>query len=50
MINSFSLLFSLVAVCFVVIRAAVLDKTLPWYSPISPVMMARGKKRKGPLR
>ena len=32
MINTLSILFSLLAVCFVVIRAAMLDRTLPWFT------------------
>ena len=33
MINTLSILVSLVGVVFIVVRAVMLDKTLPWFSP-----------------
>ena len=36
MINNFSLMFSVVAVCFVVVRAGMLDRMLPWFKPVPP--------------
>lgn len=51
MINTLSLLFSLVAVGFIVVRAAMLDKMLPWFKPApasSPIM--RRKKTLVPTR
>lgn len=33
MINTLSILVSLVGVVFVVVRAVMLDKTLPWFAP-----------------
>ena len=34
MINQLSLLFSLVTVAFIVVRAAMLDRMLPWFKPV----------------
>lgn len=48
MINTLSLLFSLAAVCFVVVRAAMLDKMLPWFKP--PPDVVPGFKRKRSAR
>ncbi len=48
MINSLSLLFSLIAVGFIVVRAAMLDKTLPWFKPAPPpppVDKKQGRRR-----
>ncbi|MGI4955646.1 MAG: hypothetical protein ACRYGM_27885 [Janthinobacterium lividum] len=37
MINTLSLLFSLGAVVFIIARAAMLDKTIPWFTtPVPP--------------
>ena len=36
MINTLSILFSLAAVASVVIRAAVLDRTMPWFQAPRP--------------
>ena len=36
MINTGSLLFSLFFVGYIVVRAAMLDKMLPWFKPVPP--------------
>lgn len=36
MINVFSMLFGLIGVALVAVRAAMLDKMLPWFKPAPP--------------
>ena len=48
MINSLSLLFSLVAVGFIVVRASMLDRVLPWFKPVLPEMLDWRRKRAKP--
>ena len=45
MINTLSLLFSVLAVGLVVVRASMLDRTLPWFKPVLPEMLHFRKKR-----
>ena len=44
MINNFSLLFSILAVVFVVIRAAMLDRMLPWFKPFDPALLQKRRR------
>ena len=51
MINLFSLMFSLVAVGFIVVRAAALDKLLPWFKPVPLNIPGIGRSKvKAPFR
>ena len=45
MINNLSLLFSIIAVGFVVVRASMLDRVLPWFKPVVPEMLLLRRKR-----
>ena len=45
MINLVSLLFSLVTVGFIVIRAAMLDKLLPWFKPAPHDVPSLGRSK-----
>ena len=45
MINTLSILFSLLAVGFIAVRAAMLDKLLPWFKPVPGAAPAKANKR-----
>ena len=46
MINTLSILISLLAVGYVVVRAAMLDKMLPWFKPIPPRLIEEAKPKR----
>lgn len=46
MVNTLCLLFSLGAVGFIAVRAAILDKTLPWFKPVPEKAPARAAVRR----
>lgn len=51
MINTLSILVSLLGCLFVVVRAVMLDKTLPWFSPPdTPQSVKPGAFKPGPLK
>ncbi len=45
MINNLSILFSIVGVFFVVVRAALLDRTTPWFQIVSGPKQAPSRRR-----